>query len=108
MSKGPSVAHICGKDYSIVWEKGESLAGTDNVGYVSVSKCEVRIASGQHIQQQRDTLLHELLHIIWSEIGIGEVDPKDLTEERVIRPLATAIIAALRDNPALVRYLLSK
>ena len=56
--------------------------------------------------QQRDTVLHELLHTVIAQ-GLGaplkELDKA--AEEMVVGFLAPRILGLLRDNPKLVEYL---
>lgn len=60
----------------------------------------IRLAIDQAAGQERDTVLHELLHAVWSSMDIGK--PK--SEEKVVHRLSTGLLAVLRDNPDLVRY----
>jgi hypothetical protein len=46
-----------------------------------------------------DTLLHEILHAIWAEYGLGENEP----EERAVSVLATGFTQVMHDNPQLQR-----
>lgn len=53
--------------------------------------------------QQRDTLLHEVLHAILTDSPF-RLSNDD--EERAIRAVTPGLLAALRDNPDLVKFLL--
>lgn len=55
--------------------------------------------------QERDTLLHELLHACWAQTGL---DFEDDEQERVVGALAPWLLGALRDNPRLVAFLLER
>lgn len=59
------------------------------------------IEEGLKPDLQKVTILHETLHSISDEMGIG------LTEEQV-EGAAKGILAVLMDNPAFARYLLRK
>ena len=56
-------------------------------------------------QQASDTLLHEVLHAIWSEAGLDHIP--DLNEETIVRSLATWLRIVLRDNPDFARFVLN-
>jgi len=55
--------------------------------------------------QASDTLLHEVLHAIWSESGLDYIP--DLNEETVVRTLATWLRLVLVDNPDFARFVLN-
>jgi len=64
--------------------------------------------------QERETVLHELLHAIFYATSAHRLleelektaEMKDL-EENFIQPLASRLLELLRDNPDLVKYLIS-
>jgi Zn-dependent peptidase ImmA (M78 family) len=62
--------------------------------------------------QQRDTVLHELLHALFYAMNAKAILPKEEgsdskeLEEKIIFSLATRLLELLRDNPKLVGYLL--
>jgi hypothetical protein len=60
--------------------------------------------------QERDTVLHELLHAIFFASNVKSILPGDDTkelEEKLILSTATRLLELLRDNPKLVEYLTS-
>ena len=65
--------------------------------------------------QERETVLHELLHAIFYATSASKMleelekvaDVKDL-EERFIQPVAGRLLEVLRDNPGLVEYLVAE
>lgn len=89
---------------------------------VSGVEMEKRAASGQfsgHAQtidvrtdlgdaNTRDILLHEILHGILFAYGLGKtLDLEgDGHEERLVAALTPVLLQALRENPAVVRFLL--
>ncbi len=52
-------------------------------------------------QQCAETLVHELLHAIWSVQTINHKDG----EERIVSKLSMGLTQVIRDNPHLVDYL---
>lgn len=51
-----------------------------------------------------DTVLHEVLHAVWSMSGVADEAKADI-EERTIRRITPILLGVLRDNPELVKYL---
>lgn len=54
---------------------------------------------------RRETLLHEVLHQC---LFVAGQENSQKVEEPIVRAMAMQLIAALRDNPALVTYLTSQ
>lgn len=108
--KCPTRIRVLGKVYSI--EETENVQGGEDhevlSGHCAPLLCHIQVSTEQHIQQIRDSLLHELLHAIWSESGLCCTIGEERIEEHLVHTLASAILALLRDNPALVRYLTAK
>ena len=63
----------------------------------------------QHVDQQRETLLHELLHCVFNVADnldvIRKIDDVDDLEEALVRLISPHLYQVLRDNPALVAHL---
>ena len=51
----------------------------------------------------KETLLHEVIHCIWSTVNLRQ---RKLNEEDVIGSLVPTLLDTLRRNPTLVEYLL--
>ena len=88
---------ILGKTYSLHWVEKQQFKYED-CGHCDYEKQEIAVVMGYHKEQERDTLLHEILHGIEHEMGL------DLAEEE-IRSLATGLYAVFMDNPDLLKYL---
>ena len=71
------------------------------------SKCLILLNLNQNRAQLRDTLLHEALHAVYSEMGLGEDIPEAL-EETIVRRFATGTLNLLRANPKFVDLLTEK
>lgn len=56
-------------------------------------------------QQASDTMLHEVLHAIWSEAGLDHIP--DLNEETIVRTLSTWLRIVLTDNPDFARFIMN-
>ena len=60
---------------------------------------------------ERDTVLHEAVHLLMRLLGLEHVLDGEHNAnggEALVAPLSTALLATLRANPELVRYLLSE
>lgn len=73
----------------------------EDYGYCDYDRQRIEIAEGATLEVDQDTLLHEIFHAVDNYMGTG------LTEEQV-RGMATGVLAVLKDNPSLVRYLMRK
>ena len=96
----PRTVRIIGKTYRIKYVSGKPLE-EDDLGEFDPAKQSITIRRGQPLEQEQDTLLHECLHAISSELDLS------LTEKQV-RPLATTWLGMLKDNPAFIAYLRRK
>jgi len=71
------VIPILGKPYRVECVPNEHLAG--NMGSATRGRQFIAISSELALEQQEDTLLHEVIHIISDELALG------FTEETVQR-----------------------
>ena len=108
MGKPPKLIFLGAADYEVKQRKmidnNRGLLGaTDNEDTtIYIKRC-------QSPSSKRDTLLHEVLHaLIWLSGYNHSTRLSFEKEERLVRSLAPWILAALRDNPELVRYLLEE
>lgn len=72
----------------------------------------IHIRQGLEGRYLAETLLHEVMHAIWYEWGITNSEmPEPLyrasvaTEESAINGLANGLMAVMRDNPPLRRFI---
>lgn len=77
----------------------------DDFGDTDFNSTVIRIRGGLSADAERETVLHECLHCATDLVG-ERVRLGDEREEELVRALSPALLAILRDNPALVRYLL--
>lgn len=71
------------------------------LGFHDEKALRIVVDPSQAPGQQRDTLLHELLHAVAAMTGADLGD----NEEKVVRRLSPALLDLLRRNPNLVRFL---
>lgn len=85
---------ILGRNYRLTAkaESDRAFGSCDNI------KGLINVSPGQEQFSKKDTLLHEILHGILFMQGYTH-NPE--LEEAFVRPLATGILAVMRDNPGL-------
>jgi hypothetical protein len=103
------VGHV---KYDIQTEPGlTAITGTSGTCGQDVQRVLIDDQLGK--DQERETVLHELMHAIFYATGTHhyleaiekDTDYKEL-EEKVIQPVSARVLELLRDNPKLVAYLL--
>ena len=72
----------------------------DKTGECTPQRGQIRVQQDLSPDQTASTLLHEVLHACWDAAGLTSK-----TEEETIRRLEPWILGVLKDNPALVRFL---
>jgi hypothetical protein len=93
------VLDVIGKRNVVQW-RVPSGPGKD-FGECETRTGVIKVNPNASIDQQRDTLLHEVIHAIDHELDTG-------MRERQVRLLATGLFHFLRANPDAVRWLLSR
>ncbi len=90
---------ILGKTYQIVrTEHVDGLSAGEYFGSCDHTRSILTINARQEIQQERDTVLHEVLHAIDYTMQLG-------LKERQVHALGSGLLAVLTDNPELAFYL---
>jgi hypothetical protein len=74
------------------------------LGLTDVPKLRITLAPGQAAGQARETLLHEMLHALWSSCALDQDEDE---QERIVNSLAPWLLTALRENPDLLAFLLA-
>lgn len=93
---------LIGKRHKIVWkdeiidDDGDAVLGM----YTQRNKL-IQIQTGQTHDDERETVLHEILHALEEQMNAEIPEAK-------LRQLAVGLYAALKDNPRLVDYLLEE
>lgn len=75
----------------------------ETYGYYETAKGRITIRNGLLIPRQRKILMHEVSHAVFESTELGEWFSYP-QEERIISHLTIPWLAALRDNPGLVRF----
>ena len=105
MVKPPTRVKIGASMWTVAVVKDLSDASGDLYGRSSPRSVSIEMSASQDGQQMRDTLLHEVMHAICSNIPLFKNSQQ---EERVLRALAPWLLAVLRENNALTNYLIEK
>ena len=74
--------------------------GDEICGDTDLENSVIRIAESA-IDRQRNTVIHEVLHAIWDQMGLNaQLD--DNTQEQVVTSLSNGISTLLADNPQVI------
>jgi hypothetical protein len=97
---GPHVYRVLLKPARVMQADGEGVNG-----FCHFDKAEIWLFRGLKAAKRREFLLHELKHAAGHS---AFHERKLMTEEAFVRHMAPAMLAMIRDNPALVAYLTQK
>ena len=80
---------------------------TDAHGHTSLENKEIVIYKSANFEAMRETLQHELLHVLLEDIvsTIKEIDDADKMEEQLIRLLSPRLMSLAQDNQELAKFL---
>lgn len=92
----PTEIKIVGKVYRV--EKIEDLPDQGNCNN---QKLQIMIQNGNALQQEQDTVLHEVLHAI-------DYSVQAKMNERQITVMASGLLSVMQENPQLMGYLLGR
>lgn len=82
-----------------------SLLGGDAA--LSFTKLTIAVDEAQACGYFRDSLFHELIHACYQQTELNDSSEAGRAkEEDIVAALTPRLLSLLRDNPALVRYLL--
>jgi hypothetical protein len=98
----PTEVKVGALTYTIEALPEDIARDADLYGDVVDRYCKIRIDFSLDRHVVADTLIHEIMHVIWDAYEISHKDK----EERIVRPLATGFAAVLHDNPKLARWIL--
>lgn len=92
----PTTVRVLGRPVTIKYVKG-----LPDYGNFYAREALIKVREGLPAVEERDTLLHEILHAVWFFMDIG----KPSNEEHVVRKMSNGLTAVLQDNPELHQYL---
>ena len=59
----PASVRVIGKTYRVIYASGKPLED-DNLGEMDADKQRIHIRDGKPLEQEQDTLLHEVFHAV--------------------------------------------
>lgn len=95
----PEAIRILGRDYSLTYE-----LDSGDFGACDTMQNEIEVREGLPPIEERDTVLHEVMHAVWATMDIGH----HKFEEHVVRKMATGLTIVLQENPGFAQYLASR
>jgi hypothetical protein len=95
----PEVVRVFGRNFYITYTGIEG--GMTNLGLTHYNESLVNIREDQRPIEEKDTLLHEFIHVI-DHIMECEL------EERQVTILAHGLIGIFQDNPEFARYIIDE
>ena len=101
----PQSVDILSHEFAIAMASDEALDG--HLGDSNANLGLIRVRASSPPALQRDTTLHETLHMVVAVAGHQHYF-RGNEEERLIRTLTPLILDTLRRNPALASYLLAR
>lgn len=94
----PATIRVAGKVYVLEPVERNDL-GADRAGEANHRKLRITYDTAWAPCQQRDTVLHEVLHCCEAAAGIE-------LQEQEVASIATLLYGVMRDNPELVKWLM--
>lgn len=102
------VRHVPNSDELLVYgDDIENAVGKEAMGLCNSGTHEIvmRTIPSVSADQEKDTLLHEVLHAVLAVTGLDQRISEKTAEDMVGR-LAPAILSLMRENPYLMSYLM--
>mgnify|MGYP001195084608 CR=1 FL=1 len=94
--KRPTKISILNQTYKVQW-----VHSSEDHGNVDLNKCIISITKGFPQKTTAATLLHEMLHIIYTSMGVTD----KMKEEDIVSRMETGISTAWKDNPSVFQWL---
>jgi len=98
--RAPTRLKILNLTYELRWVDRQIETATDSHGFCDTSEQLIVVNLDQKADAVADTVLHEINHALFSAFAISG----ELTEERIVRLLATGLCTVLRDNPNFTKW----
>lgn len=103
----PKKIKVLSVDYTVIKATAHEEGSNGFIGNCSCDKNIIKIRKDMTSHKQANTLLHELLHAVFFEMGMWPVgkDPLDkfeISEETMVNTFSNGLATVIRDNPALM------
>lgn len=86
-------------------DTGRLLREEDSRGDSRPDQLLIRLDTDRPHTAVAETLLHEVLHIVWNQTSMRSSEACRDIEEAAVQALTPWLLGVLRDNPELVAYL---
>lgn len=97
----PKTIRIGPMDYRVQVVKNLKHRGKDIDGQVNNYLCLIRLEANLGLPVQVQTLWHEIIHAIGYQ---GRMNSLEFGDEKLVDPLAYALMQVVRDNPFLSKW----
>jgi len=92
--------------FPICFRKNIKADNEDCLGYVDWDSCEIHLEDSIKEKALKETLLHEVIHVVLSTIGVKSEDedvhsPLSFTNEYITEQLSRGLLLLYRLNPEL-------
>ena len=94
------IIRIIGHDYRVVFKESDWKTESDSHGQCDTTAMRIKIVKGMPRSRTLETLVHEIGHAIYYEMGITHVEDKG--EEAINGLFMSGWHQVLMDNPQLV------
>lgn len=99
--KRPNQVTVAGQKFTF---ETVTSVDADSWGRTFIGTQRIEITEGLAQDQERDTVLHEVVHVVIRVLGLNRATYVE--EERLVAGLTPALLDVLRSNPDLTKYLL--
>lgn len=98
---------INGHHYDLAYYDKSNIRKDECYGECQKHRNQILIAPNLNKSVEKETVIHEMLHAIWSEYSLDNFFPEE-QEEVLVTTLAKGIHSVLENNPKLMNYLKEK
>ena len=96
----PGKIRIGYRDYKVLAVEPTALEGNPDLARIAHLKAELYIGPHDNKYELVDSVIHEILHGVFSTQGIEDEDK----QERTVGMLARGLTGVFRDNPKLLQF----
>ena len=84
----------------------ESGGLSDKHGHCDIERKKIVVDKSSHSDdvEAMDTILHEILHVVYKNGHLGKPDDDDEVEERVVSIMSNGVIELFRRNPKFLEW----
>jgi len=102
----PDIINICGQEWEVE-ENTQFCFDDQKLGQTRHAFNKILINPNQSDTMKKDTLWHEINHVILWSIGLDKrIEDNTTSPEDVVRSITTIQLAVLQDNQELIKYLI--